>query len=175
MRPLYAITAEMQRLNDLLDEAEGDFSRLGEREEAVSLLLSELEADQGVKLDNVLDLARQLEMEATAAKAEAEQWQAKAKARANRADYLLGIVKKHLEATGQRKVQTATGRTVAVVANGGKPPVVYAEAIDPAAVPEEFVRVKKEIDTQRVQLFLESGGSLPFAKLGERGSHLRVR
>lgn len=175
MKPLYAITDQMLRLNDLLEEVEGDLSRLGEREEAVSLLLSELEADQGVKLDNLLDLARQLEMEAVAAKAEAEQWAAKAKTRQARSEYLLGIVKQHLTATGQPKVRTATGRTVAVVANGGQPPVQLAEAIDPAAVPEEFVRVKKEIDMQRVRLFLESGGRLAFATLGERGNHLRVR
>ena len=175
MRPLYAIRNDVLSLNDLLDEIEGDLSRAGELGEALHSFMAGLEAEQAEKLDSFLNLIRQLRMEAVAAKAEREQWAAKEKARNSRADYLERMLREHLEATGQPKVQTATGRTVAVVTNGGRPPVVYAEAVDPAAVPVEFVRVKKEIDTLRVQLFLESGGSLPFAKLGEKGSHLRVR
>ena len=172
MRPLYAIRADVMAIADILEEAEGDLSAC---DAAIEFWLSKLEQEQAEKLDGFIDLIKTLRMEAVAAKAEKEQWAAKEKARTNRADYLERMLLDHLAATGQRKVQTATGRTVAVVANGGKPPVVYAEAIDPAAVPEEFRRVKTEIDTQRVQLFLESGGSLPFAKLGERGNHLRVR
>ena len=175
MRPLYAIRADVLALNDLLDELEGDLSRAGEVGPALESFLADLEAEQGVKLDSFIDLIKTLRMEAVAAKAEKEQWAAKEKARTGRADYLERMLREHLELTGQRKVQTATGRTVAVVANGGKPPVVYAEAIDPAVIPEEFVRVKKEVNTELVQKFLESGGSLPFAKLGERGNHLRVR
>ena len=172
MRPLYAIRADVLAISDILEEAEGDLSACTP---ALELWLAALENEQAEKLDSFIDLIKTLRMEAVAAKAEKDQWAAKEKARTNRADYLERMLREHLEATGQRKVTTATGRTVAVVANGGKPPVVYAEAVDPAAVPEEFRRVKTEIDTQRVQLFLESGGSLPFARLGERGSHLRVR
>lgn len=175
MRPLYAIRADVLALNDLLDDIDGDLSRAGELGEALHSFMAGLEAEQAEKLDSFIDLIKTLRMEAAAAKAEKEQWAMREKARTNRADYLERMLLEHLAATGQRKVQTATGRTVAVVANGGKPPVVYAEAVDPAAVPEEFVRVKKEIDMQRVRLFLESGGRLAFATLGERGNHLRVR
>lgn len=173
-RPLYAIGEDLLQLNDLLEACEGDLSRVGELEPAVTAWLTSLEAEQAWKLDGYVNLVRQLEMEAAAAQSEAEQWQAKAGARRKRAEYLKDRLKRHLEATGQPKVMTATGRTVAVVGNGGQRPVAIRDGADPMDYPAKFRRWSVEFDRAAVRTALECGEDVPFASLAERGTHLRV-
>lgn len=179
-RPLYAITADLHQLNDLLDDIEGDLSRLGEMEPAVTGWLDLLGEEQAAKLDGFIHLIRTLQMEATAAKAEEEQWAAKRKARESRAKYLETKLLRHLEATGQTKVTTASGRVVSVVKNGGVAPVEINAAYTPddVEVPSDCVRIKREFDKAMIRERLEAGGvGLPpnFATLGERGTSLRVK
>jgi hypothetical protein len=177
MRPLYAITADLHQLNDLLDEIEGDLSRLGEMEPAVTGWLELLGEEQAAKLDGYVGLIKTLEMEAAAAQAEKEQWQAKEKARTARADYLKAKLKQHLEATGQLKVQTASGRVVTVQKNGGVQPLEIKPGTDPLDLPPQFVRVVTEysVDKAQVRAALERGEPLNFAELLPRGTSLRVK
>ena len=53
MRPLYEITVDLMRLNDLLDEIEGDLSRLGERESAVTAWMDALAGEESHKLARI--------------------------------------------------------------------------------------------------------------------------
>jgi len=174
-RPLYAIRNDLLTLDEFLGMIEGDPSRLPEQERAITDYMAALETEQAEKLDSLIGYTRELRGRATAAKAEAEQWATRAKALAARADAIEAGLKAHLEATGQPKVTTASGRTVCVQKNGGVAPVILAEAIDPETIPAEFVRVKKEINLELVRLFLGTGGTLTFAQLGERGTRLVVK
>lgn len=180
MRALYQISADLTQLNALLDDIEGDMSRLGEMEPAVAAWFESLGEEQAVKFDSFIHLIRQNQMEAAAAKAEEEQYAAKRKAREDRARYLETKLLRHLEATGQTKVQTASGRVVSVVKNGGVAPLILNEAYTPddVEVPSDCIRIKREFDKAAIRARLEAGGvGLPvgFAAIGERGTSLRVK
>jgi len=110
-----------------------------------------------------------------AARAEEEQWAAKRKARESRAAYLQAKLLRHLEATGQHKVATASGRVVSVQRNGGVQPLEIKPGTDPAALPAEYVRTVVEIDRLAVRKALEAGAELAFAELLPRGVSLRVK
>ena len=175
VRPLYAISADLLHLNDLLEDIDGDMSRLGEMEPAVTGWLELLGEEQAEKLDGYIGLIKQLQMEAAAAKAEEEQWAAKRKARESRARYLETKLLRHLEATGQTKVTTASGRVVSVQRNGGVQPVEIKAGVQPADVPAEFHRHTVEIDKAAVRAALAEGRELAWAELLPRGNSLRVK
>ena len=174
-RPLWELTAEISRLNDVLEEAEGDLSKLGESEAAVAAWLDALADEQAAKLDGYVMLIRKLEAEADAAKAEEAEWAAKRRAREARAAYLTARLKGHLEKTNQPKVTTAIGRLISVVKNGGAVPMAIKPGTDPAALPEEFVRYVPELDRAAVRAALEAGRELDFAELLPRGTGLRIK
>lgn len=177
-RPLFAITDDLIRLNDLLDEIEGDMNRLGEMEPAITEFMDSLSGEESSKLDAYVNLIRQLESEAAVAKAEAEQYAKKGRTREARAQWLKDRLKMHMERTGRVKIETEHGRTVAIQKNGGSAPLV----IDPAADIEciattrpEFVRVVKELNKDQIRKAIEAGESFGFAMIGERGTSLRIR
>ena len=174
-RPLYELTAELNRLNDLLEECEGDLSRLGDMEPAVTAWLESLEGEQAMKLDGYIMLIRQLQAEAAAAKAEEAEWAAKRRARESRATFLQARLKAHLEKTGQAKVTTAAGRVVSVVKNGGVVPLEVKAGVNLYELPDEFVNYEPVLNKTAVRAALEAGRELPFAELLERGTSLRIK
>lgn len=60
--------------------------------------------------------------------------------------------------------------TYKIVKNGGKLPLV----ID-GEVPEKYCKVTIEPDRQKIMSELGKGTALPFARWGERGTHLQIR
>lgn len=174
-RTLYAITDDLIRLNDLLDEIEGDLSRLGEMEPAVTAWLDAVAGEEAAKFDGYIGLFKEHDARAAAAKAEEEQWAAKRKAHEGRAAYLKLRLLRHLEATGQQKVTTASGRVVSVQRNGGVQPLEIKAGTDVESLPGEYVRVVKEINKVAVRQALEAGEVLCFAELLPRGVSLRVK
>ncbi len=171
MKSLYEIGADLLALAEVLDACDGDLSKC---ETDVLAWIERAEGEQSEKLDRYIGLIRQLEMESSAAKAEADQWAAKAKTRGNTADFLKARLKAHLEATGQAKAVTATGRVVAIQRNGGISPLIV-DPVDLADVPTDFVKVRQEIDREAIRKALELGVTMTFARLGERGTQLRIR
>jgi len=173
-RTLFGIGTEFLALNERLDELTGEIADPAlDAEFAASF--ADVETAEGVKLDRYVNWIRSLEMEASTARSEAEEYIARAQARENRVKWLKQRMKAYLEYTNRQKVQTATGRTLAIQANGGSVPVKLADGIDPATVPDDLVIVKRTVDTDAVRKALQAGRELPFATLGERGSHLRIR
>lgn len=169
MRPLFEITDDLRRILDLADDAGGEL------DQAAADYLAGVEREDGVKLDGYVNLIRTLETEAAVAVAEAEQFRAKAAAREAKAAALKERLMTHLLATGRTRASTATGRAISVQANGGKVPLRWAFAVDVADVPIELTVVRREIDKDAVRVALERGELLPFASLGERGTHLRIK
>ena len=73
------------------------------------------------------------------------------------------------EKLNERKI-TSDFHTFTVCKNGGKQGVnIFAE------VPDNFQRVIYEPDTDKIRDALEAGEDLPFAKLLERGEHVRIK
>lgn len=171
-RTLFAISEDLLALDHLLEELGGDVSDPAV-DAAITAWMTELGADESLKFDGYVNYIRQLEMEAAAAQAEANDYAERAQTRRNRVAWLKSRVKDHLEATGRKKAGTATGRTLAIQANGGMTPILWAETIDIEAVPENLT--KRVLDTEAVRFELEAGRELPIARLGKRGTHLRIR
>ena len=60
-----------------------------------------------------------------------------------------------------------------VQANGGKTPVHLDATLNPETLPDDLRVVKYSPNVDAIRSKLEAGESLPFAALGERGTHLR--
>ncbi len=177
-RPLFDITQDLVQLNDLLDDIEGDTSRWGEMEPAITAWMDGLAVEEDTKLDSYVHLVKQLEMEAAAAKAEAEQYAMKARTRENRAKWLKERLKLHLEATGRTKVETRAKRVIAIQKNGGKAPLVLDANVELdvlALSRPALVKTTLSLNTEAVREALEEGEKLDFAFLSPVGTHLRIR
>lgn len=76
-----------------------------------------------------------------------------------------------MEELGVKEIKTDLHR-FKIVGNGGKQPM----DIDEGCVPEEYIKkvVVESPDKEKIRAALESGEVLPFASLGERGTHLKI-
>lgn len=173
-KTLFEIGTDLIALDEFLDENFVGGEIPGAAAEMLEAWFGGLAAAEGEKLDAYVNLIRQLEFEARAAEAEARAWSQKADARDARKNWLKRRLQEHLERTGRAKAETASGRVVALQPNGGAVPVELAADAEEVA-PPEFVRIVRSIDKEAVRKVLEDGVELPFAKLGERGRHLRIR
>lgn len=180
-RPLFEITQDLVKIDEMLDEIEGDLSKL--EHSPIHDWFDALGAEEGEKLDAYVALIKRNEMEAVAAKAEKEQWSQKEKARTAKAEWLKARLKNHLEITKRAKVQTAKGHTIAIQKNGGKVPVSYDDTAFNAMTKEELESLEGEgllvfqpvLNKDACHRHLTNGGELPFAKLSEVGTHLRIK
>ena len=173
---LLDIGDDLRALDALIEESGGELST-PEVEAAFVALFEQLVLEEGTKLDGCVNYLRRLESEVSLARAEAEQYQTHARIRENRIARFKAFLMEYLNRSGRTKVTTATGRTVAVQANGGKPPVRLVEAIDPASVPDHLVQVKRVLDMEAIRRGLEEADpeAKKIAMLDARGFHLRVR
>jgi len=167
---LLDITDDMQALDDLLAEVDGDVSdpRVAETIEA---WIVELDSNLETKLDNYAALIQTMRARADIRRAEAERLARRVQIDERAADWLSSVLMSVLNARGRRQVETSR-YVVAVVGNGGKAPLV----VD-ADVPAEFLKTvtKIEPDRERIRLAIEAGQQLPFARLAERGKRLSIR
>jgi hypothetical protein len=83
-------------------------------------------------------------------------------------------LKYYMEQHGHEKVET-TRFTVKVTSNGGLLPVVLSPGLEVDDLPEQFIKVTKEADMNKLRQALLSGDDevYPFAMLTPRGTHLR--
>jgi hypothetical protein len=172
-RSLFDIGEEMLELERYLESLDGDVSEPGV-DEKVMAWFKNLGDAQATKIDNYIALMRKWEGEAAAAKAEIDRYKKSVQVRENRVERFKEKLKEHMEATHQKKIETATGRTVAIQNKGGKVPM-FVDDVDPTTVPAAYQKIAIEIDNEAVRKDLESGKALAFAELGERGTQLRIR
>lgn len=175
---LYAITAEYRALEALLAEAEEAGVDLSSAEvaEIVTRWWLALDGQLTDKATRCVAVIRELEALATAAKTEADRLASYAASKQARANRVRDMVHAAMTAAQVKRLDTPLG-AVTVANNGGKAPLVVAD-VDPAEVQAlypDLVEVKTTINKQAVRDALEQGHPLPFAALGERGTHLRIR
>jgi hypothetical protein len=172
-RTLLDISDDLIALGDLLDERDGDISGI---EQAIDQWMAEIGTDRDAKLDNYAALIRERELVASALKAEEERLAMRRRVAENTIKSLKDRLKMFFERTGLRKVETKR-YVIAVQANGGLQPLeLSADAVaDPKSLPLRFHLVTIEADTEAIRKAIDKGESLPFASLGERGTHLRIR
>jgi hypothetical protein len=122
-----------------------------------------------------------------------EQYKMAAQVRENRAAALKKRFQEFMVAMGRDSVDTESGRKLCLQKNGGVEPMpidedIVADALqcfeatirladhatDPCGL-APFIKVRLELDNKATREFLNGGGKLTFAKLEERGKHIRIR
>jgi hypothetical protein len=175
---LYAITEEYRALDQLLAEAEeaGQDMSSPEVAEIVTRWWLALDGDLTAKAHRCIAVIREQEGLSELAKAEAARLAAYAASKAARAARVRDAVHAAMQVAHVKRLDTPLG-AVTVAANGGKAPLVVAD-VDPLevqAVYPDLVEVRTTINKAAVRDALEHGQPLPFAVIGERGTHLRIR
>lgn len=171
-KTLYEITDSIQWIEEYLDEAEESGDQFSEeKQEKILRFLDGIESERNEKLDGYAYLIRKMDSESLAAAEEYERWRAKAENRKKRSTWLKQVLWMHMNAVGQRKVET--GRfTFSVCKNGGREPL----DIRVSELPEDYLRYLDPVpDGDKIRDHLKDGVEIPGVTVLPRGEHVRVR
>ncbi len=160
---MYQMTAEWLNVFEMLYDSEIP-------EDAVLDTIEMIEADMDDKADNYAKIMKEMDGNISKIDDEIKRLQSRKQTISNRKAWLKSSLERMMRETGRTKFKTALF-SFGIQKNGGKIPVVY----DPdTPVPAEW-RKPGDPDTEKVRKFLETGNTLPFAVLGDRGESLRIR
>ncbi len=191
-RSLFDIGDDLIALEQLIESCDGDISD-PKVEQAISQWMNELERDLAGKTDGYVNLIRKWEAEGAAAKAEAEQYAKAAEVRINRVKRLKQMLQQWMDTMQRARIETATGRTVAIQNNGGVTPLQVDDAAVDGVIRKAFAEIdaepgtsdvaeilpylkaRIELDVEKVRKAIAGGIMLSFAKALPRGQHLRIR
>lgn len=163
MPSLYDITGDALALMNGLTELDADEAT------KYAAAAAFLEGASAEKLEAYARVLRTLEAEENACKLEADRFAQKASVAGRAQDRMKQAVLDHLQALGVSEAPAGLFK-FSVVNNGGQPPIVMKG--DP---PMDYSRTTISPDMVKIRTALENGESLPFAELGQRGCHVRVR
>ena len=173
MGTLLQISSELAQLDELLEESGGEITP------EIDLHMQELDHDFDNQIDWYAAMATELRKRAEVRKAEARRMEAKARRDEDADKYFRSCVLAIMLERGIKKVQT--GRfTVTAAGNGGPEPVLnrhgqpFEADADVDGVPEAYIVRTPWVNLNKVREELKAGAILEFARLGERGHHLRI-
>lgn len=171
-RTLFAITADLEALDDLLAEVEGDLTD-EKVAAAVDQWFAELDNAFLSKVDNYAAYILELISRARCRAEEAARLKRRADIDEGLAKSLKVRLMMALEQRGKKKVETDRFR-VSIAGNGGLEPL----ALDEVALPDDFRRVadpRLVPDTAKIRDALGRQEKVPGAELLPRGQHLSIR
>ena len=169
-RSLFSISEDLERLNEILDEAGDD----REQQELLNEWLQQLGTERDRKLDGYAALISEMQARAEARKTEAQRLMELAKADERRAQLLKERLKWFFE-TQQLKTIETTRYRLSLAKNGGKAPLILKSELSPHQLPERFKTTSIEPNTSAIRAALEAGENLDFASLGDRGTSIRIK
>lgn len=158
---LYEMNQSWQEVFELLLDPEVP-------EEAVYDSIEGIEAGMNEKADSYAKIIFNMEADAGEIDQEIKRLQERKRMLLKRRDWLKQMLFDVMKDTGREKFKTALF-SFSIQKNGGARPVSLV-----GEVPADWLK-PGEPDTQKIRKWLESGGDLPFAVLGERGESLRIR
>lgn len=164
MSSLYELTTEYQALLDLGDSDDP------EDIEAFKNTLESINYELDLKADDYAAVILQLNSKTDMITKEIERLTKIKTAITNNVDRMKQILQWSMEQTGRTEIKTPL-HTFKIQKNGGKAPMLINEP----EVPDSFKKVILEIDRQKIRDALEDGQEFTWAKLAERGSHLRIK
>lgn len=175
---LYHLGADYLALDALLAEAEDAGQDLASPEvvEIVARWFSALDGALEAKAKRVVAVIREETAKADAVDGEVERLRKLAASRRGRVARLKDALHAAMTLAHVKRLDTDLG-VVSVCSNGGKQPVVVDD-VDPhvvAVTHPDLVEVRTSLNTDAVRSALADGASLPFARLGDRGEHIRIR
>ena len=163
MAKLYEIVAELQ-----------DFVAANEGLEDEQAYRDTLEGLQGELDDKVSQWARcikNLEGEREAIKAEGDRLTKRAKSIDNEVKHMKDTLLMYLKAAGVSKAGDAVIKA-SIVKNGGQAPLEID--LIPVDLPEDFQKITIDADKEAIRAALEGGQQLEWARIGERGEHVKI-
>lgn len=179
---LFDIGEELEQVFDALDQIDGEPSP--EAQAALEAWFESISDNLDAKIDAYCALIEKFTAHHKIRKAEADRIGVLAKTDLNNATRLKDRLKLFMEVTGNQKMETKF-RKVRLQNNGGVAPLEWIEkgsetvavlpeppALD--TLPPEYVVNVPTIDIEAIRSDLEGGLDLPFARIGERGKHVRI-
>lgn len=160
MSSLYDIESDFLALYELAT-TEGD-------EQAFLDTLEALKGELEVKAGGYVHVIKQLEMEADECDKVIDAFKAKKATRTNNVKRMKEALMQAMDIAGVDKLP-AGEYTLKIARNGGVQPLVLGE------VPDNYMKVKLEPDTEKIRKALNDGEELGFAHLEERGRHLNIK
>lgn len=162
------LTAMLERIDE--EGLDGDSAAM------IGTWLASLEGETKVKLEHVGQFIRMQELDKLATDTEVERLRLRSGALGRRVKRVKEAVLLLLNVASLKRVQTSTF-TFEARGNGGKAPLVIddVDADVVAAEHPDLVVTTTTINHDAVRKHLESGGTLPFARLEARGTHLQVK
>jgi len=180
-RSIFDIDAELDQIAGAVDTLEDGGLADEELLAAVRTYFGDILEERDAKLDKYAGLVRAKEASEEMRKAEAKLYRAEyerlnrlAKTDESTVQRLKNTLKALFVAKGWTKVETRLSKFW-IQGNGGLRPIELVGNPSPYDVPIAYQKVSYEIDMDRVRADLEAGIDLPFAKLGERGSNVRIK
>lgn len=175
MRTLFNITDDLLALHELLSEVDGDVSD-SEVEEAITQWFAELGEDRNEKLDGYVYLVAELEARSEMRRRESARIAARAKIDENNCERLKDRLKNFFQIMGYKTIETDFHR-ITLANNGGKLPLLLQSRYEraPELLPDEFKKTVVTPHRDAIRAWLEAGGSVEFAELGDRGQSIRIK
>lgn len=165
MNTLYELTNDYKSLLDLAGSMDAD--EIETFNNTLEGILGEIE----VKADGYAVVLSEIEGRINIINKEIGRLEAIESALSNTRRRMIDRLKTAMEDIGKKEIKTDLHR-FKIVGNGGKQPL----DINESCVPEEYIKkvVVESPDKDKIRTALESGEVLPFASLGERGTHLKI-
>lgn len=160
MSSLYDIESDFLALYELAT-TEGD-------EQAFLDTLEALKGELEVKAGGYVHVIKQLEMEVDECDKVIDAFKAKKATRTNNVKRMKEALMQAMDIAGVDKLP-AGEYTLKIARNGGVQPLVLGD------VPDNYMKVKLEPDTDKIRKALNDGEDLSFAHLEERGRHLNIK
>ena len=163
MAKLYEIVAELQ---DFVTQNEGL-----EDEQAYRDTLEGLQGELDDKVSQWARCIKNLEGERDAIKAEGDRLTKRARSIDNEVKHMKDTLLMYLKAAGVSKAGDAVIKA-SIVKNGGQAPLEID--LIPVDLPEDFQKITIDADKEAIRAALEGGQQLEWARIGERGEHIKI-
>ncbi len=166
-----ATKLRLWEISDVLDEvAEAIIAAGGELTPQIEARLEAMEGAFEEKCERVALFIRECEANAAAAEIEEKRLAAIRKSFETKASGLKGYLQYFMTRTGRTTLKTPRVRVWSQ--KNGRPSIRFVGNMD--TLPTEYVRVKREVDTQFAYVEHMAGSSLPEGFIVEHGTHIRI-
>jgi hypothetical protein len=175
MATLFQIGDEVKALHDLLFECGGELAD-AEAEAVIDQWLVETNASIETKVNGYCWLIREFEGRSDVREQAAKALMSSARADANAAERLKSRLKQFLETCGFQKLQTEHFK-LNIQANGGSVALIVPPQweADPASAPEAFHKHVIQLNRDAIREAIRNDEETHGARLGDRGTQLRIR
>lgn len=154
---LFDFASQFKGLYELCEEIEvnEETGEIVDNTDLLSQLFNDLEMDLSEKLVNTAYLIKEIETSEKALKDEAKRLNEKAKVLENRQTRIKELIKTTLESSGQTKIKTDKFNFSVTTRKS-----LNYDNVNMFGLDREFVRVKEELDKNKIKDYVKAGGSI---------------